>query len=87
MSNLAFKDACALVIIQIGEHVNRLSEEFKKEHNEMPWSDIIGMRIIHAHNYDSVIDEIVWESIQDEIPQLKEYLEDILYNNSNDKIK
>lgn len=53
----------------------------------MPWSDIIGMRIIHAHNYDSVIDEIVWESIQDEIPQLKEYLEDILYNNSNDKIK
>ena len=29
---------------------------------------MIGMRIIHAHNYDSVIDEIVGIIIQDEIP-------------------
>ena len=57
-----------------------MSEEFKAEYDGMPWSDIIGMGIVHAHNYDSVIAEIVWESIQDEIPQLKEYLENILSN-------
>lgn len=29
MSNILYKDACALVIIQIGEFVGRLSDEFR----------------------------------------------------------
>ncbi|WP_083405374.1 HepT-like ribonuclease domain-containing protein [Methanobrevibacter olleyae] len=36
------------------------------------------MRNIHAHNYESVIDEIIWETIQEDIPYLKQYLENVL---------
>ncbi|MBO4516579.1 MAG: DUF86 domain-containing protein [Methanobrevibacter sp.] len=36
------------------------------------------MRIIHAHHYESVIDEIVWETIQNDIPYFREYLEKLI---------
>lgn len=72
------QDACALVIIQIGEYVNRLSDEFKAEHPQIPWNEIIGMRNVHTHHYESVIEEIVWETIQNDIPYLKKYLTQIL---------
>ena len=78
LSDVQFQDACSLVIIQIGEFVGRLSAKFRDEHKEIPWSKIIGMRIVHAHNYESVIDEIVWETIKEDIPYLKNYLQNLL---------
>lgn len=72
-SNNLLKDACSLNIIQIGEYVNRLSDEFKFEHDTIAWNEIIGMRNVHTHHYESVIDEIVWETIQNDVPELKEY--------------
>ena len=80
MNNQLLQDACGMVIIQIGEQVNNLSEEFTKQYDKIPWSDIVGMRIVLAHNYESVIDEIVWETLIDDVPELKEYLENILIN-------
>lgn len=77
-TNNHFQDACSLVIIQIGEFVGRLSDEFRQKHEDIPWNEIIGMRIVHAHNYESVIDEIVWETIKEDIPQLKKYLQKLL---------
>ena len=58
--NQPLQDACALVIIQIEEYVNRISNEFKEEHPQIPWNEIIGMRNVHTHHYESVIEEIVW---------------------------
>ena len=42
-----YQDACALVIIQIGEFMSRLSDDFN-EHSEIPWTDIrnMGMYIL-----------------------------------------
>ena len=71
-------DACALVIIQIGEFVGRLSDEFRDNHQEINWQEIIGMRNIFAHNYEDVIDDIVWDVIQEDIPNLKNYLENLV---------
>lgn len=78
LSDKLYQDACALVIIQIGEFVGRLSDEFKEEHKEINWQEIIGMRNIFAHNYEDVIDDIVWDVIQEDIPNLKNYLENLL---------
>lgn len=50
LENEHYQDACALVFIQIGEHVSRLSDEFKEEHSSIPWLDIKNMRNLHAHN-------------------------------------
>ena len=68
----------ALVIIQIGEFVGRLSDEFRDNHQEINWQEIIGMRNIFAHNYEDVIDDIVWDVIQEDIPNLKNYLENLV---------
>lgn len=38
----------------------------------------MGMRDIHAHNYINVIDNIVWKALTDEIPYIKQYLENLL---------
>ena len=78
MSNMLYRDACALVIIQIGEFVGRLSEEFRREYDGVEWRQLKGLRNIMAHNYEDVIDHIVWTIINDEIPEIKEYLEKIL---------
>ena len=78
MSDSLYKDACALVIIQIGEFIGRLSDEFRYNHKEINWQEIIGMRNIFAHNYEDVIDDIVWDVIQEDIPNLKIYLENLL---------
>ena len=78
MSNTLYKDACALVIIQIGEFAGRLSDEFREEYDGVEWRQLIGLRNIMAHNYEDIIDHIVWTIIQDEIPEIKVYLEKIL---------
>ena len=78
LSDNLYKDACALVIIQIGEFANRFSDEFREEYNGIKWGQLIGLRNITAHNYESISDDIIWEIIQDDIPNIKRYLESIL---------
>ena len=37
LSDNLYKDACALVIIQMGEYSNRFSDEFREEYDEIEW--------------------------------------------------
>lgn len=67
------KDACALNILQIGELVHILTDDFKNAHRTIPWRQIRSMRNIVAHHYGIVDSETVWETIQDDIPLLKEF--------------
>ena len=39
----------AVVFVQIGENVGRLSDEFKERYDNIPWRDIKGMRNITTH--------------------------------------
>ena len=83
-SNSVYKNAVAMCILQIGELTAHLSEELKKEYNEMPWRDIKDMRNIAAHRYGSFDSEILWDTMEGDIPILKEYCEKIL-NNINEE--
>lgn len=67
-----------MCIIQIGELVGRLSEEFIESHGDIPWYAIKAMRNLHAHDYENVDLEIVWNSLTEEIPDLKIKLEAML---------
>lgn len=78
LENEHYQDACALVIIQIGEYVSRLSDEFRNEYSLIPWNEIKSMRNLHAHNYESVMHDIVWVTMKRDIPELKDYLQSIL---------
>ena len=67
------RNAISMCILQIGELVGKLSDEFKAENNAMPWREIKAMRNIAAHNYGEIDLDILWETATCDIPNLKEY--------------
>lgn len=77
-NRISFQYSCNMCIIQIGELVGRLSEQFVSAHKEIPWSAIKAMRNLHAHDYERVDLEIVWETLTKEIPDLKKRLSQML---------
>lgn len=68
-----YQDSCSLCIIQIGEAVNRLSEEFTSAHPEIDWHRIYGMRCHLVHGYEMFDAEIVWDAMQCCVPPLREF--------------
>ena len=42
-------------------------------HDKIPWRDIVGMRNIAAHAYGSIDMEMLWTTVTDRIPELKDY--------------
>ena len=68
-----YRNAAALCILQIGELVGKLSDDFREAHPGVPWRQIKAMRNIVAHSYGSVDSETTWEIITEDIPQLKSY--------------
>ena len=73
-----YRNASALCILQIGELVGKLTDEFRTAHPGVPWRQIKAMRNIVAHSYGTVDPETTWEIITDDIPILKKYCETII---------
>lgn len=63
-----------MCIVQIGEYVSRISDEFKDVHDEIPWRKIKGMRNFAAHQYEHFDFSVLWHTITEELPILKEQL-------------
>lgn len=65
----------------IGEAAYMLTKEFKEEHSELPWPQIVAMRHILVHGYAQVRIEDLWETaINDIVPlriQVEKYLGEI----------
>jgi uncharacterized protein with HEPN domain len=59
----------------IGEAANRLPDHFILRHSDIPWAQIIGMRNFLIHDYGRVNLELVWDTIQTDLPDLKAKLE------------
>jgi uncharacterized protein with HEPN domain len=54
----------------IGEAARRVSEEMVSSHPEIPWREMISMRNHIIHKYDHVDLEVVWDTVQNDIPRL-----------------
>lgn len=77
-ADISFQYSCNMCIIQLGELANRLSDEAKESSQNIPWRAIKGMRNLHAHDYENVDMEIVWNTLIEDIPMLKQSLEKLL---------
>lgn len=63
--------ACVRLFEILGEAAGKLSPDFRKEHPEIPFADIIGMRNKLIHHYFEVDLEILWKSYEEDLPSLK----------------
>ncbi len=71
-------EACVFNLMQIGELAKvSLSDEAKDSISSIPWNQLYGMRNRIVHGYDGVKLTIVWEAIKEDLPKLKEELEQV----------
>ena len=65
-------------LIVIGEAASRLSDEFRAQHPEIKWKGAMGLRNIGVHEYFGVNWEIVWDTVNQDIPIMREQIAAIL---------
>lgn len=77
LENKMVQDAVIRNIEIIGEaarNIERYHRDFAAAHAEVPWEDIYLMRNRVAHGYFSVDFEIVWKTIQNDLPELQQQI-------------
>ena len=62
----------------VGEAASRVSISSRDKHQEIPWPDIIGMRNRLIHGYDVVDLDLLWDTVENDLPPLIEPLQAIL---------
>ncbi len=74
----ALRLALAHVLQIIGEAACRVSAEYRANHAEVPWKEIMGMRHKLVHDYMAVDEGIVWDTVQRHLMPLSEHLKSLL---------
>ena len=59
----------------IGEAASRISEETRVKHPDISWTEIIGMRNRFVHAGFAIQRDILWQTVQDDLPPLIAQLE------------
>ncbi len=69
----------ALAIVRlleiVGEAANGVSSTYQKAHPELPWVGMISMRNRLIHGYFEINLDVVWKTVQEDLPSLLEELE------------
>ncbi|RVU40409.1 DUF86 domain-containing protein [Lujinxingia sediminis] len=61
----------------IGEATKKLPRDFRYKHDTIPWAQMAGMRDVLIHDYFGVDYAIVWDVVENRIPELLRELESI----------
>lgn len=67
------QSAVMLQLMLIGELAKKLSETTKKSY-DVPWKEIAGFRDRAIHDYYEMDLDIVWQTVQEDIPALNKAL-------------
>lgn len=70
------QDAILLQILQIGENLSQLRTRFSKGFERAPksWDEIIGLRNIIAHGYESIKIPEIWKFLMADLDALRDSL-------------
>ena len=78
MANSMMRFACIKQMEIIGEASNHVSEETKEKFSYVEWAQIVGMRNVFVHEYFGVDSSLVWQIIENDLPDLKAKILEIL---------
>jgi len=62
----------------VGEAAANVPIEIQDQFTDIPWYQMKGMRNILIHEYFGIDNEILWKTIQDDLPSLKTKLMEII---------
>lgn len=71
-------NASLMLLINIGEQSNRVSDALKGKHSSLAWAQIKGFRNRIAHDYIGIDRFITFDILQNELPTLKLQLEKVV---------
>jgi uncharacterized protein with HEPN domain len=54
----------------IGEAARRVGPEYRSQHPEVPWAEIVAMRHRVVHDYLNIDQDIVWDVVDRDLPPL-----------------
>lgn len=75
------QDAVVRNIEIIGEavaHINRVAPDFITRHPELPWAQMRAMRNVVIHQYFDVDTNVLWTTVKDDLPRLKQQIDGLL---------
>jgi uncharacterized protein with HEPN domain len=70
--------ALVRLIEVVGEAAARVSEETQRRHGAIPWRAIVGTRNRLVHGYDTVDLDVLWQTVEEDLPLLIVELEKVL---------
>jgi len=82
MKNEEKQRAVCMTLINIGELVKNLDNELRAQNVHIPWKKIAGMRDIAAHGYFTLKMTDIWQTVQSDVPVLKNQITDLINTDS-----
>ncbi len=73
-----FRYALLHLVSILGEAAAHVSSATRTEYPELPWRDMVAMRNMVIHGYDVVDLDVLWKTIEADIPALIVTLESVL---------
>ncbi len=64
-------DAVMFRLVQMVEHIKKISKEYRDEHDDIKWVQIFGFRNGIVHDYGRTDYTVVFEIIKNDLPVLK----------------
>jgi uncharacterized protein with HEPN domain len=62
----------------IGEAAAKISNEFRKAHSAIPWTEMVGLRNRLIHEYFRIDVGTVWDTIHKDLPKLIQVIEPLV---------
>ena len=63
----------------IGEAAKHLSPQLRAQLPQIQWRKIAGMRDMLSHAYFGIDNDILWDVVQDKVPQLASVVQEFLH--------